>query len=433
VSVRRVLVVAQDRLGDGLGGTSIRALEVARQLAERFEVTLAGVGSPPARLAGVPCVGYHPNEPSALRRPLREAEAVLCLPAWPLVMDRLRRSDARLVFDLYVPQTVETIAGFPGGRAVLRRLFAEYATDRLVDALRHGHQFVCASEKQRDLWLGAMLAERLITPERYDHDPSLRSLVDVVPFGVPPDPPRPDGGPGVYSIEGIEPGDEVVIWNGGLWPWLDPFTAIRAVARLCRDRPRLRLLFMGAAPQVPARRTAEQARELARGLGLLDRTVFFNDGWVPYDERGAWLLGAQCAVSTHGDDVETRFAFRTRLLDCFWARLPVVCTAGDELAEKVERQGLGAVVPPGDEVAVADALDRVLRQGREHFRQPLDQAASELAWPSAVSPLVAMLEREPPPRAPRRADRPAQIARRVAYRAGRLPLNALGVRDWPRL
>ena len=43
---------------------------------------------------------------------------------------------------------------------------------------------------------------------------------------------------------------EVVIWNGGLWNWLDPETAVRAVARLAERRPRARLVFMGTAPTV---------------------------------------------------------------------------------------------------------------------------------------------------------------------------------------
>jgi glycosyltransferase involved in cell wall biosynthesis len=428
-----VLVVAQDRLGDDLGGTGIRALEVARQLAGDFDVSLAGVGGCPPQVAGLPCVGYLPHDPGALKGPLAQVDAVLSLPAWPLVMKRLRRSQTRLLFDLYVPQTLETISGFPGARSLLRRVFAEYATDRVVDALRCGHQFICASEKQRDLWLGAMVAERLITPERYDDDNSLRNLIDVVPFGISPEPPQPRPEQGVYSIAGIDPGDEVVIWNGGLWPWLDPFTAIRAIAQVARNRPRVRLLFMGAAPQLPARRTAERARELARDLGLLERTVFFNDGWVPYDERGAWLLGAQCALSTHGDHVETRFAFRTRLLDCFWARLPVVCTGGDELADRVDREGLGAVVSAGDEGAVAQAIERVLGHGRDHYRESLDRVAAELAWSRTVRALVAMLKRESPPTPPYRAGRPAHALRGLAYRAGRLPLNAFGVREWPRL
>ena len=348
-------------------------------------------------------------------------------------MRRLRRCGARLVFDLYVPQAIETAAGFPGARPWVRRTMTEFAGDRLGDALRGGSQFVCASEKQRDLWLGSMLADRLVTAERYDADPSLRSLIDVVPFGLPSEPPPAGAGPGAHSLVGVEPGDEVVLWNGGLWPWLDPFTAVRAAGLVAQRRPRLRLVFMGAAPQLPAQRVADEVRGLARELGLLDRVVFVNDRWVPYAERGDWLLGAACALSTHGDHVETRFAFRTRLLDCLWARLPIVCTGGDELAERVERDGLGAVVPAGDERAAAQALERVLERGRADFEAGLERVARDYAWPVVAQPLVEMLRAEPPPAPPRRARRPAQLTRELAYRAGRAPLNLAGVRDWPRL
>src|SRR4029079_11875445 len=83
-----------------------------------------------------------------------------------------------------------------------------------------------------------------------------------------------------------------------------------------------------------------RAVRLAEELGLRDRVVFFNFGWVPYAERGRYLLEADLGVSAHFDDLETRFAFRTRLLDCFWAGLPVVTTRGDSLREVVAARDL---------------------------------------------------------------------------------------------
>ncbi len=58
-----------------------------------------------------------------------------------------------------------------------------------------------------------------------------------------------------------------------------------------------------------------------------------------YEQRADWLLEADCVLSAHADHLETRFAFRTRLLDAIWAGLPIVCTGGDDLAEQVERDG----------------------------------------------------------------------------------------------
>ena len=84
----------------------------------------------------------------------------------------------------------------------------------------------------------------------------------------------------------------------------------------------------------------EQARDLARELGLLDRGVFFND-WVPYDERQNWLLEADVAVSLHQETLEARYAFRTRMLDNLWCSLPIVATRGDVLADLIESANIG--------------------------------------------------------------------------------------------
>jgi glycosyltransferase involved in cell wall biosynthesis len=223
----------------------------------------------------------------------------------------------------------------------------------------------------------------------------------------------------------------MVLWNGGLWSWLDAATAIRGVGLLRERRPSAKLVFMGGSSAAPARRATAEARELAASLGLLGDGVRFNDGWVPYAQRADWLLDADCALSTHADHLEAHFAFRTRVLDCLWARLPVVCTRGDELADRVARDDLGAAVVPGDPAAVADALERVLERGRPDFAARLDAAAAEHAWPRVAAPLVAWLDSPPPVASPswhRRDRRPAQQLRSAAYRAVAGGLAAARVR-----
>ncbi len=414
----KLLVISHDRLDGSVGGTSIRALELAKALAAHADVTLAGVGSVPASRDGIPCVAYRPQQPRALQGPIADADVILAMPQWPRLMRLLRNADARVAFDLYVPEALETIGGFPGQPRILRRAFTELATDRAVDALRQGDFLVCASETQRDLYLGMLLAERLVDPQ---HDPSLRSLIDVVPFGVPDTPPAARANP-------FDPEDEVVLWNGGIWPWLDPQTAIRAVAQLAQRRPRLKLVFMGHATQVPAQRAAAAARALAQELRA---PVVFNDGWVPYDERADWLLNAKAALYAHHDNLETRFAFRTRLLDCFWAGLPPVCSRGDDLADHIERSGAGAVFDDVD--GCVAALETVLDQGRDAYAQPLQRLADEHRWSQVAQPLVDFLGRDARRKRPRRALRPAHLIRRTGYRAARKALDTVGLRDYPRL
>ena len=142
----------------------------------------------------------------------------------------------------------------------------------------------------------------------------------------------------------------MLLWPGGIWNWFDPLTVIDAVAELARRRDDVRLFFLGLRhpnPHVAGDGSGAAGRRTCRGSSdCADRVVFFNEDWVPYEQRGAYLLEADLGVSAHFDDLESRFAFRTRLLDCFWAGLPVVTTSGDSLGDLVERRGLGRTVPP---------------------------------------------------------------------------------------
>ena len=51
-----------------------------------------------------------------------------------------------------------------------------------------GDFFICASEAQRDFWIGTLHSRGRINPRTYADDPTLRRLIDVVPFGLPDEP-----------------------------------------------------------------------------------------------------------------------------------------------------------------------------------------------------------------------------------------------------
>jgi hypothetical protein len=101
-------------------------------------------------------------------------------------------------------------------------------------------------------------------------------------------------------------------------------------------------------------------------------------------------------VSAHFDDLESRFAFRTRLLDCFWASLPVVTTSGDVLGDLVERRGLGRAVAPGDVAGWVAALESLLddADAYEQARAATASMRADYAWPRVVEPLKRLV-REP--------------------------------------
>jgi glycosyltransferase involved in cell wall biosynthesis len=257
----------------------------------------------------------------------------------------------------------------------------------------------------------------------------------LVPSGLPDEPPQPTGTRGARDRFGLGDDDEIVLWTSAVWPWLDAETPIRAMALLAERRPSARLVFMARQDRAIGQDAAAQAERLATQLGLAGRHVFFNDGWVAYDERADWLLNADCAVSCHLPSLETRFSWRTRYLDCFWAGLPIVCTRGEVLADRVERDDLGATVPERDPDAVAVALEGVLERGRKAYGPRLAAVADELRWSRATAPLARFVCDTPlPDRLGAGArQRPGHAFRDLGYRAARAPLNAVGKRDWPRL
>jgi hypothetical protein len=147
-----------------------------------------------------------------------------------------------------------------------------------------------------------------------------------------------------------------------------------------------------------------RTRSLAGALGLTGEHVFFNEDWVPYNDRQNWLLDADCGVTTHHEHVETTFAFRTRVLDYLWAGLPIVTTDGDAFADLVRRDRLGVVVPAEDPAALAEALERALYD--EEFaagcRDRIAAVADAFTWEHALAPLVQFC-RHPRPAADRLA------------------------------
>jgi hypothetical protein len=129
-----------------------------------------------------------------------------------------------------------------------------------------------------------------------------------------------------------------------------------------------------------------ETRELVSSLNMTD-AVLFSD-WLPYEEWPNALLDADIALTLHHESFETRLAFRSRVLDYLWAGLPIVATGGDATAELIQRYGAGAIVPPGDVDAAANAIVQLVRAGRPVPGADFERARRELDWDVVVQPLL---------------------------------------------
>ncbi len=264
-------------------------------------------------------------------------------------------------------------------------------SELLNEQLLRADFLLCASDRQRLFYLGQLAALGRINPFTYSDEPDLKRLIAIVPFGLPSTSPEHQQQVLKGVVPGIGPDDKVVLWGGGLYSWFDPLTLIRAMGVLAKRHDNVRLFFQGTKhPGIDEMPIVQESRELARELGLLGSSVFFNDEWVPYEDRQNYLLEADVGVSTHGFHLETTLAFRTRILDYLWTTLPMVVTKGDSFAELVKREDLGVAVPPEDVDALADALEHVLFDAgaAETARANIARVDERFRWEVVLKPLA---------------------------------------------
>jgi glycosyltransferase involved in cell wall biosynthesis len=421
----RLLIISPDSVNSNMGGVGIRYWELARQLAPVAEVTLA-VPNQSDLTAETFAIRRYQEGRSETLEPLAAAADVVLLAGFTIYHNPFLRDVSQyLVIDLYDPMILENLERFAGRLPAERNSLHQLGVATFNELFSRGDFFICASEKQRDYWLGALTAANRVNPNTYTADPTLRRLLDTVPFGLPDEPPQHNKRvlKGVWP--GIDSNDKVILWGGGLWDWLDPLTVIEAMPAVLEQVPEARLFFLGTRhpnPDVPASPMAQQAIERAEALGLKGQAIFFND-WTPYQERASYLCEADVGVSLHGDHIETRFAVRTRLMDYLWARLPMVVSGGDTLSDLVKAHGLGQVVAAGDATAVAQGLIDVLQSPADRGR--FEPVIATFRWSQVAEPLQQYVQTPWRNHGDNRQERTAAPLKAAATPWRQLPQKAL--------
>ncbi len=396
---RRILVLSRGHVAKEMSSPGIRAYHMARVLAEALpeaEITLAAPNE-------IDVPAPHPRVRLAQMGGRNLGE----MARYDLIISRNFHPQALLLFlrrtfvlDSFSVLGLEWMEfAFERPNDLHRKLWLAANRRYIHLQMTFADYVLCATDSQRDHFIGMLFALGLVPPAVYERDPTLLKLIDIVPYGVRPEPLPPPAPRTALcaAFPGIEPGDKVLIWNGGIVNWYDPSTAVRAVD-LIRQRGRtdVKLVFLGLAypfgfgdfrlgPEV------REAIQLAKDLGLEGKQVFFNSGWIPYDETMQFLIESDIGLCTYKEGLETHYAYRTRFVDLIWAGKPIVCTRGDTLADRVAGEPWGVAVAEGDAAGVADGVLRILED--ETFaavcRANLARAREEMQWERTLAPLVA--------------------------------------------
>lgn len=388
-----VVVITGDPVGERMAGPAIRAWHIAKELSQEHDVRLLSMSRAVSTDDSFDVGEISHHRPSSVVPHVKWADVIIVQGNALVLFPALQNSGKVLVVDVYDPMHLEQLEQGRGQALKVWDRQISDATSTLNQQLELGDFFLCASERQRHFWLGQLASLGRVNAYTYSRDSELDSLIAVVPFGISAKDPVQTRHAIRGEVPGIGANDKVIVWGGGIYNWFDPQTLIRAVGQLSQSHDDVRLFFLGVKhpnADVPEMAAVGQARALSEELGLTDRNVFFNENWVPFDDRQNYLLDANVGVSTHFQHVETTFSFRTRILDYLWAGLPIVTTEGDSFGELVEKEELGASVPERDQEALVRALERLLYDegAASKARENVARVREDFRWKKTLAPLV---------------------------------------------
>jgi glycosyltransferase involved in cell wall biosynthesis len=201
-------------------------------------------------------------------------------------------------------------------------------------------------------------------------------------------------------VDSIKKDDFVIVWTGGIWDWFDAKTPIDAVNSLIKSgKKNVKFVFLGTKhpnDDVPAMAETEIAREHATKLGLINKIVFFLDGWLPYSDRIYYLNRADLALYAHKPSIESRFSHRTRVLDHILMELPTIATKGDYFSDYIDEHKLGISVEPFDSDAMASAILKLAddKSLQEDIVKNIKASQPYFTWDYTLDPLNEYINSE---------------------------------------
>ena len=392
----KVLVVAPDVVGKKMAGPGMRYVEIAKVLSEYFSVLFAigveGSENPDFKNKNITTQKYKSIDD--LKRLVDQCDVIFCQFIDTNAVLYALSAGKKIIYDLYNVLPIETIAaerisGYEDD-ADKNREFKELLKYFSFCA-KTGSFFVTSNERQRDFWLGYIMSNRTLLPSSVNKQTTNSDIIGLVPFGMESVDPvqKKHGLRGQY---GITNSDIIYLWCGGIWDWFDAETPIRAIADLSKKYSNIKLVFYGTShpnKDIGTPKNVTRAINLAKQLNVYQTNVIFYEGWVPASERADFLLDADVAISTHLKSLETRYAFRTRILDHFWAKLPTIATKGDWFTEYIENNRLGIGVDYKDIEDVKSAILEMSKQDRrDEICKNISQIRNSWRWKSTTKPLV---------------------------------------------
>lgn len=398
---KNILVISHDKVGPSMAGPGIRYHKIATHLSKKHEVTLAVFN--PSYIANIGKTSYKAIDIHAQRFKEEFAKYDVIIALWlsDEMIEFAKSKNIVLIFDLYAPVPVEDLVQRVFGGNVSKE--SDYDYDQMLSNYGHfiknGDFLLTSNEQQRDFWIGYAFSIGKINPSRQVKRP-IDSYFGICPIGI--DMTEIDNLSKkdllTKRIPDIKQKDFVIVWTGGIWDWFDAITPLRAMLDITKKgRVDIKLVFLGTKhpnDDVPAMAETEKARVFATEHNLINKSVYFLDGWLPYTDRIYYLKRANLALYAHKPSVESRFSHRTRMLDHILMALPTIATKGDYFSDYIDEHDLGISVEPFDHKAMANAITTIHDNTKryESIKRNIIVKQPSFTWDYTLAELDAFIE-----------------------------------------
>lgn len=236
--------------------------------------------------------------------------------------------ETKLIVDLYTPLLLEKELAFSKWKPL--DWLTRWKNKQMVKKfLQRGNHFLVANRRQREYWL------------KTANDLSVHLKVNDISV-------LPTGSSVIRKKEEgrRKKGENVVLWFGGIYPWMDPRPLIEAFSKLAPRFPSWKLRFLGGwHPETGYKGVYKKLKEFSKQM-ISDSQLEFVP-WQAEDDLDKYFHDVAFAVHLAKQTPEDYYSHRVRLLTLFFAGIPVLTSGRDVISDLAVKLGAAARTKPG--------------------------------------------------------------------------------------
>lgn len=270
----KVLIISHMPIKTKCTGPSLRFINIAKILNDRFKTKLYARKIDDNQKKTLSFLTTH------FWKSILNATIVYSQPSRLRYLLIERLLNKKIIIDLYDPTDIENLEMYKNSNSFKSKLIKNYSSFRLKFSILIADYFVCSNEKQKDYWIGYIQGMGVNISNKYKENEQLNNIIGYLPFGIDENIPKKNDNPIAKKFKNIKENDKVFIWAGGIWNWFDSKNLVRAMNEI-KDREEIKVLFLGVPDnqslQLDKNKNAKETIELAKSLGLYNKTILFND------------------------------------------------------------------------------------------------------------------------------------------------------------